>query len=570
MHNMRNMRSRRRHALWNLLLVGPIVSGLLATLTPVGPSDAAAFRPLIQQGHVNYREATVRPSTLCESLRGRVLDSEATIERAHHIAASDGVPAHCDVVVSVKATLHVGIDLPMMWNQRNYVLGNGGFGGGSVESAAAIAERDSVLVNNFTVASNDDGVPNPPSTYGIWLRDPATLADYSYRAVHLSAVYVKEVADLFYGQNAALTYFFGCSDGGREGLIAAQRFPADYNGIVAGAAVLADTDLQLQNTWNAEVAYPSAPFSPAQTNTIATAVLAKCGETLNGTPDGIVADPRLCKFNPDKDIPKCTGSGSGSGSANCLTQAQIDAYKSMIYGPVSKGQQYFPGMPVGSEGNWVNAVVPSSPGATTYQALLGEAWVQYALGYRTGRQFNPATFNFNTDPYVDNNLAPIHQIADATDTNLAPFEHLGGKMISYVGWADPLVGPWSLVGYYESVANRMGLQDELKFYRFFTDPGVAHCGGGAGPDTIDPFSLLVDWVEQGLAPDTMIASKLSSSGSVLFQRTLCRYPYMGQFINGDNPLLASSWRCVEGPTGVPLQGYPLRDPFDSRYHEISP
>ncbi len=547
------------------LLVFPAVAGMLATMLPVS-ADATAFHPLIRQGHVDYRNATVRPSINCASLSGRVLDSQATITSASYVGASSGVPAHCDVVVSVVATLHVGIDLPMLWNQRNYVLGNGGFGGGSVESSAVIAERDSVLVNNFAVASNDDGVANPPATYGSWLTDPGILADYSYRAVHLSAVYVKEVSALFYGQNAALTYFVGCSDGGREGLIEAQRFPADYNGIVAGAAVLADTDLQLQNTWNEEVAYGSAPFTPAQTAIVSAAVLAKCGETLNGTPDGIVADPRLCRFDADKDIPKCS---SPSGS-NCLTQAQIDAYKSMIYGPVSKGLQYFPGMPLGSEGNWIGAAVPATPGGITYQGLLGEAWVQYALGYGTGMSFNPATFNYNVDPYVDNNLAPIHRIADSTDTNLAPFKRLGGKMISYVGWADPLVGPWSLVGYYESVAYRMGLQDELKFYRFFTLPGVAHCAGGAGPDTIDPFTSLVDWVEEGLAPDTMIASKLSASGSVLFQRLLCRYPYMGRFIKGDNPTLASSWTCVEGPTGVPLEGYPLRDPFDSRYHEISP
>jgi feruloyl esterase len=276
---------------------------MLATMVPVS-ADATAFHPLIVQGHVDYRNATVRASTNCASLRGRVLDSQATITSAHEIAASNGVPTHCDVVVSVIATLHIGIDLPVQWNQRNYVLGNGGFGGGSVESTAVIAERDSVLVNNFAVASNDDGVANPPSTYGIWLTDPATLADYSYRAVHLSSVYVKEVSTLFYGQNAALTYFVGCSDGGREGLIEAQRFPADYNGIVAGAAVLADSDLQLQNTWNEEVAYGSAPFTPAQTEIVAAAVLAKCGEKLNGVPDNIVADPRLCKFNADTDIPK--------------------------------------------------------------------------------------------------------------------------------------------------------------------------------------------------------------------------------------------------------------------------
>jgi hypothetical protein len=554
-----------------------LVASMLATVVPqsalaiVVPRAnlPARFHPVIQNGHVNFRVATVTPTVACASLNGRVLDSESKISSATDIGAASGIPEHCEVIVSTRRTLHIAIDMPMTWNQRGYVFGNGGFGGGSVVAASAIAERDSVLINNFAVASNDDGEANAnfsDPNYGSFLEtNPEGLVDYSYRAVHYSAVYVKEVPALFYGQAEAETYFVGCSDGGREGLIEAQRFPTDFNGIVAGAAVLADSDLQIQNMWNV-TQYNAAPFTLGQLATISAAVLAKCGEKLNGVADGIVPDPRLCTFNPKTDVPICSGAPTDS----CLTMAQANAYAQMIGGPISKGKIYFPGMPLGSEANWPGAVVPSAPGVVTFQALLGDNWVKYALGYGTGITFNPATFNYNRDPYRFDNLAPVHAIADSANTDLRPFERNGGKMISYVGWADPLVGPWSLVGYYESVEGRLGQRHTDNFYRFFTLPGVAHCAGGAGPDTIDPFGPVVDWVEAGIAPSTLVASKLDSGGNILFQRTLCMYPFMGQFTNGDNPKLASSWTCIPGPTGVPLTDYPNRNPFDDRYHQISP
>jgi len=545
----------------------PIVASLCATMVPQGV-DAAIFHPIVQNGHVNYRIATVKPAHTCASLLGRVLDSLSKITHVADVAAAGTVPEHCEAIVSTKGTLHIAIDLPVGWNQRTYVMGNGGFGGGSVTAAGAVAGRDSVLVNNFAVASNDDGEANASfadPNYGSFLATQEGMADYSFRAVHFSGLYVKEVADLFYGQEPAEAYFVGCSDGGREGLIEAQRFPDDFNGIVAGAPVLADSDLQIQNAWNVHV-YNEAPFTLQQLSTVTADVLAACGEQLNGVADGIVPDPRLCHFNPGT-IAVC----SGAPTANCLTPAQLSAYENMIGGPISRGLTYFPGMPVGSEANWPGAVVPAAPGAITAQALLGDNWIRFGLGFGTNLTFNPATFNYNTDPYLANNLAPVHAIADATNTGPIPFQQHGGKMISYVGWADPLVGPWSLIGYYESVTRRLGTATTLDFYRMFTLPGVAHCGGGAGPDTIDPFSSLVDWVEDHFPPDTLIATKLDTSGNVLFQRLLCRYPFMGSFISGDNPKLASSWTCIPGPTGVPMQGYPsTRDPFDSRFHDVSP
>ncbi len=546
----------------------PIVACMLATSVSQG-AQAVALQKNVQHGHVDYRAARIRPALACGSLGGRVLDSQSTIASATSVAASAGVPEHCEVVVSSKKTLHIAIDLPASWNQRGYVLGNGGFGGGSVVAPGAIAERDAVLANNFSVASNDDGEPSASFAdpdYGSFLEtNPEGLEDYSYRAVHLSALYVKQVSQLYYGRADAETYFVGCSDGGREGLVEAQRFPDDFNGIVAGAPVLADSDLQIQNAWNIK-AYDEAPFSTAQLDTVASDVLEKCGERLNGVADGIVADPRECRFDAAADVPHC----SAAATALCLTAAQIEAYRKIIGGPISRGKIYFPGVPVGSEGNWPGAIVPAAPGNIPFQQLLGDNWIKCALGYKTGIEFDPAKFEYNTDPYRYNDLAAIHKIADATDTDLTPFERHGGKMISYVGWADPLVGPWSLVGYYESVERRLGSQQTHSFYRTFTLPGVAHCAGGTGPDTIDPFGALVDWTESGFAPNTLIASKLDAAGNVLFQRLLCEYPYMGRFIEGDNPKLASSWTCVPGPRGVPLTDYPARNPFDSRYRSISP
>ena len=327
----------------------------------------------------------------------------------------------------------------------------------------------------------------------------------------VTAVTAKALAQAYYAAAPRRAYFEGCSTGGRQGLISAQRFPDDFDGIVAGAPVLHFTGTMVAYE-QYQKALAAAPLNADAVKTLADAVVAKC-DAVDGIKDGVIDDPRRCSFNASTDIPQCTGDAQASG---CLTPAQIHAVEA-IYSPVQRGgATFFPGWAIGAEAGWAPWFF--SPNGRGVQWGFGETFFKNLAFGRPRADYDWLTFDVNAD--LDK-IQAAQTLIDATNPDLSRFKAHGGRMITYFGWADPALNPLMGVGYYESVTKATpGTPD---FYRLFMVPGMQHCGGGAGTSTFDAFTAVVQWVEKGTAPEALAASHVVD-GKVVRTRPLCPYP----------------------------------------------
>jgi len=278
--------------------------------------------------------------------------------------------------------------------------------------------------------------------------------DYCYRAIHLTAVTAKEIIEAYYGDPPSYSYFVGCSTGGRQGLMEAQRFPMDFDGIVVGAPVLDFSGTQMWGIWNSQALLEDGNIPVKNLKILADAVYEKC-DGVDGLVDGLINDPRNCTFDPATDLPP--------GS---FTPAQVEALEK-IYGGVknSKGELLFPGQPVGAEvfaggmSGWAMWVI--SIGGPSLQLLVGDSFMKYiAFEVDPGPDYDWTTYNFDTDPPK---MAYISSILDATDPDLSEFKAGGGKIIHYHGWADTALNPFMSVNYYEDVLNFMGVEETMDF-----------------------------------------------------------------------------------------------------------
>jgi len=363
--------------------------------------------------------------------------------------------------------------------------------------------------------------------------------DYAFRGVHMTAVEAKRIIAGYYARAAAYSYWDGCSTGGRQGLISAQRFPQDFDGIVAGAPVLDFTSTMIGYLWN-QRALAGASLPEEKLKGIADAVYAKC-DAVDGLTDGVIDDPRRCTFKPADDLPRCS---EGSDGATCFTAAQVAALEK-IYGGVKRGGSvFFPGQPVGAENGWNAWFVPTAAGRSI-ETNFGETFFKYLAFGRPNPTYDWMTFDIDADY---DKLQWVRGALDATDPDLSRFSARGGRMITYFGWADPALNPLMGVRYYESVLQRMGPSTK-DFYRLFMVPGMFHYGGGGGTGSFDAFTPLVEWVERGVAPATIAASRLVD-GKVVRTRPLCPYPEVAQYRGTGSVDEAASFTCAA----------PARDP----------
>ena len=334
--------------------------------------------------------------------------------------------------------------------------------------------------------------------------------DYAFRAVHLTAVEAKRIAAAYYGRAAAYSYWDGCSTGGRQGLISAQRFPHDFDGIVAGAPVLNFVDTVAQSLWNGQVLVDT-PVPVAKMKLVSDAVYARC-DAKDGLKDGLIDDPRRCDFDPARDVAQCT---AGQDDATCLTPAQTAAIKKIYAGVQVDGKPAHFGQVVGAEtrgtsftgagptdSGWAMWLIPPANGKALQHAY-GESFVRYFLP-KPDPSLDAAKFDFAKDigKYAD-----ARALLNATDPNLGPFRSRGGKLLMYFGWADTALPPLMGIDYYMKAvaANGLGTPD---FFRLFMVPGMFHCRGGIGTDRLDAMTALINWVENGVAPATITASQV--------------------------------------------------------------
>jgi hypothetical protein len=481
-------------------------------------------------------------------------------------AGTKPVPvAFCRVGGSIKPTsdsdIRFEVWLPQTaWTGRYESVGNGGFAG-IIPFGAMVRP----LSAGSAVAGTDDGHETPANTQAEWaLGHPEKIIDFGYRAVHLTAAVSKLITRAYYGSNPRHSYFIGCSTGGREALMEAQRYPNDFDGISAGDPANQLVGLHSGDAANmkAFLASEAGYISPSDVQKIGSVITEQC-DAVDGVKDGLINDPRECRINL-ASLP--------------LTAAQLKTYRALHDGPkTSSGKQIFPGMPFGSE----------TVGWTQY--FTGPSFAEAHTKARRGILANEIFANFvYQDPKwdfmsFDPDKSPADaakafgHIMDATDPNFTGFRAHGGKLISYHGWADSDITPFATLDYYNSVvaaqghaggkmtattspsANASALDKAQAFYRLFMVPGMGHCGGGPGPNQFgqtggngdadhDVVAALEQWVEKGVPPKRIIATKFvdnDSTKAVEMTRPLCVYPQAAKYNGIGDTKVASSFVCTD-------------------------
>jgi hypothetical protein len=457
------------------------------------------------------------------------------------------LPAFCEVHGILKPTdvsvIHFEVWMPAEnWNGRFEVVGNGGLAGTISYGAMATALR-----NGYATASTDTGHTAQESYE--WLENRERLIDYSHRALHLTTVAGKGIVNAFYIKPARYSYYLGCSTGGKQGLMEAQRYPADFDGIVAGDAANFWTRQMASEVWNGVVtSSPATNLSQEKLQLIQDAAMTEC-DGLDGAKDGIISDPTRCHFDPKKLLCK------GAEGPNCLTQAQVGAVEKIYGGVVNPrtGEKLYPGLYPGGELGWGKAGGQMVIDRTTTSGVSSNDFFAYALFHDPKWEFR--TFDFDRDlKRAEDTFASI---TNATDPNLAEFRKLRHKLIYYHGAADPLIPAQNGIDYYQSVAAKQ--KDASQFYRVFLVPGLYHCAGGPGasgfggsvvPPVVDAdhdiVSAAAKWVEQGVAPERIIATKYVDNkpgGAVQLQRPLCAYPLVARYKGSGDMNDASNFVC---------------------------
>jgi feruloyl esterase len=438
------------------------------------------------------------------------------------------------------------VNLPARWNRRFYMIGNGGHAGEQPDDPGRAAQRASALQNAFVMASTDTGHNarrEPQATFV--MSNPEKAIDYAYRAVHLTAAIAKRIAREYYAKPVAFAYWNSCSNGGRQGLIEAQRYPQDFDGVIANAPWVDQTGFTIGAMWN-QRALADAPLSPEKLALVAGKVMAKC-DRVDGLADGLIDDPRRCDFDPARDVPACA---AGASSADCLTPAEAGALKKVYGGVVSNQKAFFPGFMVGSEAiapgpggttgsGWLNLIVSRQADAKPADFSLAESTMKYLVPQPPQPDYDYRAFDFDRDVTL---LDRWGKLANANNPDLSGFRKRGGKLLMTYGWADSILMPLMGVNYYERALEVNGAKTP-EFFRLFMIPGMAHCAGGVGPDRHDPVTAIVNWVEKGKAPDTIIATKVVND-QVVRSRPLCPYPQVARYKGQGSIDDAANFSCV--------------------------
>ena len=402
----------------------------------------------------------------------------------------------CRVAVTAKPTpdsdIRIEVWLPVKNNGKFLQIGNGGFAG-------QIPMRVMMLgvSGGYIVAGTDDGHQSADGTDASWaLGHPEKLVDFGTRAVKTTTDIGKAVTSAFLQTAPRKAYFFGCSDGGREALMTAQRHPADFDGIVAGAPAYDWTGLQgAAALIEQRMSQAGARIPTAKLPMIQAAALKACGG------GAFVADQKACKFDPK--VLAC----SGADSASCLTGPELATLRLIYMGTREPSSgRHLPGLMPGAEaqpGSWSNWLLGRNSGAGAVDKPTGFAANWFAYAVRGDASTKVANLT-KADFAASEKLAPI---VSATDPDLSAFRAHGGKLVMYHGWNDPAISPGYSLSYHAAVAKKMG--DPSNFYRLWLVPGMLHCGGGAAPSNVDWIGALAGWVEDGKAPEVLTARDLA-------------------------------------------------------------
>jgi feruloyl esterase len=505
---------------------------------------------------------SVRAAPTCEELANLKLPNTA-ITAAQTVAAGTftppgasaplkQLPAFCRLAGTIRPTADSEIKFEVWmpassWNGRFHGIGNGGFAG-----SISYAGLAGALIRGYATASTDTGHSGGDAAWAVG--HPEKLVDYGHRAIHEMTEKAKLVIAAYLGTAPKKSYFSSCSNGGRQALMEAQRYPGDYDGIIAGAPANYFTNILTGFAWNLKgtLGDPANYIAPTKLKAIESAVLTAC-DARDGLTDGIVDNPDQCRFDPQTLL--CNGPETDS----CLTAPQIAALKRIYSGPRnSKGQSITAGFAPGGEtggGGWSAWITGTAPNTGAQFFFATQAFRHFVHN-------NPSWDVKDFDIDKDSKLAEekVGGVINASDANLQAFRRRGGKLILYHGWSDAALPPLNSITYVNSVRSKLGEKQTNEFVRLFMVPGMQHCAGGPGfssfgatvtaeqsdPDN-DLTLALERWVESGVAPEQIIARKrvnVESKGVVTKTRPLCAYPRVARYKGTGNVDDAANFACV--------------------------
>ncbi|HEY5619908.1 MAG TPA: tannase/feruloyl esterase family alpha/beta hydrolase [Vicinamibacterales bacterium] len=442
-------------------------------------------------------------------------------------AAFKSLPAFCRVAATLKPSsdsdIKIEVWMPLAgWNGKWQAVGNGAFNGNINYGAMRAA-----LARGYATSSTDTGHTGGGAEWA--LGHPEKVVDFGWRAVHEMADASKRIVASHYDRPPTFSYWNGCSAGGRQAMKAAQRFPADFDGIIAGSPGLDWTSRAAQAARVAKTleSHEDARLMQPQRQLLHTAVVGAC-DALDGVKDGLIENPQRCSFDPA--VLEC----KEGTSAACLTKAQVTTARMMYSSPINpKTKRVISGVAPGSELGWTDFGWSASARATGLD--------QFRFLVFSDPRWTIQQFNFDAD--VVRAEEADRDTINALDPNLKPFFDRRGKLIQYHGWSDPQISPLNSTQYYSQVAETLGGASRIhNSYRLFLAPGMGHCGGGEGPNTFDMVAALEQWVEHGRAPDRILASH-SANGVVDRTRPLCPYPQVAVYAGTGSTDEAASFVC---------------------------
>jgi feruloyl esterase len=466
---------------------------------------------------------------------GSFADTRITTATSVAADAQRSLPAVCEVHATITPVEGSRIGaiyrLPANWNGKVLGLGGGGFAG-----SMGLDDAVPGLARGYAIIQNDMGHPSSGSLDAAFaIKAPGQpnvegIIDFGHRATHLATTIGKEIVARYYARPVQRAYFQGCSTGGRQGLAEAQRYPDDYDGIIAGAPVY--TPLVYSNAMLRVQAFhkkPDSNLSAEQVPLIQQAVLNAC-DAKDGLADGILTDPRACRWDPAAIACKDTA------AAACLTPAQVETVR-RAYAGVKTSNGRYAAMPLmrGGESDWVTRMVGTPAQPRGQNAVLGGSFFPYIV--KADPAWDIMTFDPERDmAALEGGLAGAH--VHQRNADIGAFVKRGGKLLLWHGFNDPGPSPLSSIEYFEAVTTAVPAAKDSA--RLFLLPGVLHCRGGAGPDRFDALTAMENWVERGTPPATMIATKAGSPLS----RPLCPYPQLPRYSGSGDPNDAASFRCA--------------------------
>jgi feruloyl esterase len=431
------------------------------------------------------------------------------------------LPEHCRVKMVLRPSSDSNINaelwLPTNWNGKFMAVGNGGFGG----AIQGYGEMAQALARGYATAGNDTGhsaADGPGGMFG--LGHPEKIVDFAYRAMHEMTASSKRIIDELYGRAPQFSYYKGCSTGGRQGVMAAQRYPGDFDGIIAGA--LANRHIHQHTAGvarNIELSrHPEQAISQAKAQLVTTAMMNAC-DTMK---EGFLNNPRACSFDF-----KQLACAAGVDNDTCLTPPQLKTVQAHYEGlKNSKGELVFSGQALGN----------AMPMLRSTNSTPGGGWDTVRIWGFQNADHDWKSFNLDRDlPIIDKRVGFV----DAVDPDLRDFKKRGGKLLLYAGWGDTTITPENTVLYYDSVLKEMGA-NQGDFMRLFMVPGMGHCSGGPGPNTFDSIAALEQWREKGTAPAQIMGSNRQSGLS----RPLCPYPQAAKYKGTGDLKDAANWACA--------------------------